>query len=463
MLTVVGILKKISGLPLIRKSLSRSLILFSVLCFSGPLQAQSTYELSLLEAQQFAYEKNYDLINSERNVEIARKQVKEYMSYGFPQVNARVSFNDYIALPTFIVPAGSFGPESPEQEVQFGTKYNAFAEISANQLILDGKYFLGVQASRKLLDKTSMEHLRNQLNIKEEVAKAYYTVLVTRENNSILDTTLKEVVRLVEETRILYESGFAEETDVDQLEIIQADLEATSIYSANQMEIAYNFLKYLLGLQLEDSVVLTENFTQMIREVDHYALMNENFDFNNNIDFKIMQAQEQLAVSRLKVERSEYYPNISAFFSYQTQAQRNTFNLLDSDGKWYPTALWGLELAIPILSSGYRSAKVQSAKINLEQVKTANAQLKTGLMLRVQTARSEFNNAYMLKNNKQKSMESSEKIYIKTAIKYKEGLSTSLELLQAHNQFLTNESDYMLSILALMEAKLALEKLLTKY
>jgi outer membrane protein TolC len=120
-------------------------------------------------------------------------------------------------------------------------------------------------------------------------------------------------------------------------------------------------------------------------------------------------------------------------------------------------------MKIPILSSGYRSAKVQSAKISLEQVKTAKTQLQTGLRLQVQTARSEFNNAYMLKANKQKSMEASEKIYIRTAVKYKEGLASSLELLQAHNQFLGNESDYMLSILAVMEAKLALEKLLTKF
>jgi len=65
--------------------------------------------------------------------------------------------------------------------------------------------------------------------------------------------------------------------------------------------------------------------------------------------------------------------------------------------------------------------------------------------------------------NKETSMNSSEKIYIKTAIKYREGMATSLELLQAHNQFLSIESEYMLSILALMEAKLALENLLTKF
>lgn len=446
-----------------KKSILR-IIIFTLAIASFPLlsQAQSTYKFSLSDARDFAYEHNYDLINSGKDIEIARKQITEYLSYGFPQINASLLFNNFIALPTFIVPEGSFGPDSPEQEVQFGTKYNASGEIVANQLILDGRYFLGIQASRKLLDRTEKEYLKNQLDIKEEVAKAYYTVLVTRENNKILDTTLIKVSKLVEETKILFESGFAEDTDVDQLELIAADLEATSIYSHNQMAIAYNFLKYLLGLQLEDSVVLLNDFNQMLLEVNHFALINEVFDYNENINYQIIMAQEQLAISKLKVERTEYYPSISAFLSYQTMAQRNNFDIF-GDGRWYPTAVWGLEMKIPILSSGYRSSRVQAAKLNLEKVKTASEQLKAGLTIKVQTAKSEFNNAYLLKLNKQKSMEAAEKIYIKTAIKYREGMSTSLELLQAHNQFLSNESEYMLTILAMMNAKLTLEKLLTTF
>ena len=96
-------------------------------------------------------------------------------------------------------------------------------------------------------------------------------------------------------------------------------------------------------------------------------------------------------------------------------------------------------------------------------MQVANQQLKTGLKIKVQTAKSEFNNAYLYKMNKARSMLASENIYIKTAIKYREGVATSLELLQAHNQFLSIESEYMLSILAVMEAKLILENLLTKF
>jgi len=442
---------------------SKLLAVISFLLITTHTFGQSNYELTVVDAQDYAYENNYDLINSEKNIEIARKQVKEYMSYGFPQVSASLAFNDFIALPTFIVPEGSFGPGSPEQELQFGTQYTASADIVANQLILDGKYFLGVQASRKYLDKTQLEHFRNQINIKEEVAKAYYSVLVTRQNNAILDTTLSEVSQLVQETKILFETGFAEDTDVDQLKLIADDLEATSIYSTNQMGIAYNFLKYLIGLQLEDSLVLLTDFDQMLSEIDHYALMQEVFDYNNNIDFQIMEAQEQLAFTKLRVERTEYYPTINAFISYQTQAQRNEFNIFDASGKWYPTAVWGLEMKIPILSSGYRSSRVQKAKLNLEQVQVSNQQLKTGLEIKVQTSKSEFNNAYLFMMNKERSMLASEKIYIKTAIKYREGVASSLDLLQAHNQFLSNESEYMLSILAVMEAKLALENLLTKF
>ena len=57
-------------------------------------------------------------------------------------------------------------------------------------------------------------------------------------------------------------------------------------------------------------------------------------------------------------------------------------------------------------------------------------------------------------------MNTAEKILQFTSEKYKEGISTSLDLLQANNQFLTNTSDYIIALQEVLVKKLALEKLL---
>ncbi len=425
--------------------------------------SQSVYSFTIDEAQQFAFEHNYNLLNSEKDVEIARNKVKEYLSFGFPQLDASIVLNNYLSRPTFILPEGSFGPDSPEQKIQFGTKYNAYGQFVLNQIIFDGRYLLGIQACKKLLIKKQKDHQKNQLDIKEEVAKAYYTVLITEKNETILDTTLLAVNNMLDETREIYKSGFAEDTDVDQLELIVADLEAAVIFSKNNTELAYSYLKFILGLQLNDSIVLKDDINDLLSKVNHTALITQAFNYNQNINYKILKVQEELAVAKLKVEQTEYLPAISAFFSYQTQAQRNQFDLLNKKGQWFPTSILGFEMSIPLWSSGTRSAKVQQAKLNLDKVQISDEQLRKGLTIQANTAKSEFYNAYLYHLNKSKSLKTAEKIYRKTAIKYREGISSSMDLLQAHNQFLTTESEYILSIMKLMETKLTLEKLLTNF
>ena len=436
-------------------------VLVCLIVFSAVnAHTQTEHRFSLREALDYAYENNYDILSSYKDIEAAEQQVKEYMAIGFPQLNAGVSYTDYIALPTMIIPAGSFEPDSPEQEIQFGTRYNAMAEANASQLIFDGKYIVGVQASKRLFEKTQQQFIKNKLDMYEAVSAAYYRVLVAEDTKNILDSTMKYMENMLYETRITYEAGFAEETDVDQLQLIVSDLEANIILTETQVEIAYAYLKFLCGIEIEGSVVVTDELDDLLAQVNVSALLNDNFNYENNIDYRLLKTQQQIAQLQLKLEKSEYLPSLSAFINVQTQAQRPSWNFLDTGEKWYGSSFWGVEMSIPIWSSGIRSSRVQQARINIDKLKIADKQLRTGLTIQVQTAQSEFNNAYLIMMNKSLAMNTAEKILRITSEKYKEGISSSLDLLQANNQFLTNTSDYIIAMQEVLIKKLALEKLM---
>ena len=63
-------------------------------------------------------------------------------------------------------------------------------------------------------------------------------------------------------------------------------------------------------------------------------------------------------------------------------------------------------------------------------------------------------------NNEQFNIELSKRIYQKTLIKHKEGMASSLDLTQAHNQYLNSNSNYTNSILELLTSKLNYDKIL---
>ncbi len=425
--------------------------------------SQETYSFSLREAQVYALEHNYDVRNALTDIEIAREKVRETVSTGLPQISGSVSYNDYLEIPTQLIPAEFFpgGEPGTFQEIQFGTQHNATWSADVNQMIFNGQYLVGLQASKAYLSLSQTSYEKSEIEIRDMIAKAYYPVIILQENRNIFDSTLQSLDKMLYETREYYKAGFVEDTDVEQLELLKSDMQVTLTNIENQLEIARNTFKYLMGIKADAEITLTDKLDDLMANIGREALLQKDFDFTQHIDYKMLQNQKTIAEYKMKLDRTEYYPNINAFYSYSQNAMRNEFNFF-SGGKWYATQILGVQMNIPIWSSGYRRHKIQQSQLEIEKLKVQQDQLAQGLSLRVRTARMEFNNAFLIYSNKEMALNNSEKIYQKTETKYKEGLSTSLELSQTYNQYLSSQIDYLTSLLDLLTKKSELEKELTK-
>lgn len=445
--------------------ISRILIIgiFLLQWFNMNSIAQDIKSFTLKEAQQYAIENNYDVKNAGTDVEIARKRVKENLAIGLPQVNAGAGYTNYLELPTQLIPAEFFGGEPGEfEEIQFGTQHNATWNASLSQLIFSGQYIVGVMASKAYVGLIEGSLQKSEIEIKDLIAKSYYPVIILQENKKVFDSTLSSLNKMLYETEEYYKSGFLEDTDVDQLKLLIADMETTITNIDNQLEIASNMLKYQMGIKANEKIEVTDKLDNLLADVNRDFLLNSSFDYNNHIDYKLLKDQEKMAVLQLKLKRSEYYPTLSGYYSFQQDAMRNEFNFLNSNDKWFTNQMVGVQLEVPIFSSGNRKYKVQQAKLEIEKIKVVDNQLQQGLSLKVRTVKSEFNNKYLIYLNRKMAVSNAEKIYQKTEIKYREGIANSLDLSQTYNQYLTNQIEYLTSILDLLNKKSELEKELTK-
>ncbi|MCB2221199.1 MAG: TolC family protein [Bacteroidetes bacterium] len=438
-------------------------ILIYMVLFAQMAWSQDSYSFSLREAQIYALEHNHDVRNALTDIEIAREKVKETIATGLPQITGSVSYNDYLELPTSLIPADFIPGGTPGEfvELQFGTQHNATWSADVNQMIFNGQYLVGLQASKAYLSLSETSYEKSEIEIKDMIAKAYYPVIILQENRVIFDSTLQSLDRMLYETKEYYKAGFVEDTDVDQLELLKSDMQVTLTNIENQLEIARNTFKYLLGLKADDEVTLTDRLDNLMTDINRDFLLQQNFDVKRHIDYKLLQNQKTIAEFKMKLDRTEYYPNINAFYSYSQNAMRNEFNFFSSNDKWFPTQVIGVTMNIPIWSSGYRYHKIQQSKLELEKLIVKQDQLAQGLSLRVKTVKMEFNNAYLIYLNKQMARDNSGRIYQKTETKYREGLSTSLDLSQTYNQYLSSEIDYLTSLLDLLTKKSELEKELT--
>jgi len=424
--------------------------------------AQETYTFSLKDAIDYAMQNNYEVIYSEKNIEAARQQMKEATAYGLPQIDGSADYKDNIALPTSLIPGEFFGTPGEDVEIQFGTKYSFNAGLYASQLIYSGKYIVGLQTSKLFLDRANVEFFKDKVAVTQQVADSYYNVLSTEEQLRVVDTTLTITRNLAEETRITYEVGFVEEIDVDQLDLLVADLEASKVYLDNQLSIAHAYLKFFLGLDITDTVVLKDEMSGLIDKRQNSEIISQVFDVNENVDYVTLQKTKEIRFMQVKLEKTAYQPTLAATINLQTNAQRNTWNFFNTSEKWYTSSVFGVSLVVPIWSSGERKAKVKQAQIAYEQMGVLQDQLRITLGLQYQTALNEYFNAFTVYQNRDKSRKVAVKIFKTTSIKFSEGMASSIDILNTQNQFLDTERAFIESGRALLKAGQELEKLLTK-
>jgi len=439
-----------------------SLILFVFLAAPlKPALGQEPMELSLEQAIEYALQHNYDLKNAQADAEIAKRQVWEITADGLPQVNGTVGFQYFLDLPTSLIPAEFFGGEPGEfSEIQFGTEQNLTATLTVSQLIFDGSYIVGLQAARIFRELARQNYQRSEIEIKSMVTETYYLVLATSQNLDIVSENLANIEKTLFETEKLFDEGFTDAINVDQLRLTVANLRNNITGLERQKKLTSDMLKFQMGLSVELPITLTENLEQLLSQVSLEAFTIQNFDPQSHIDFRIMLSQEKMQLMDLRRQKSFYLPSISGSYTRQESAQRNEFNFFESGQSWFPTSIVGININIPIFSSGLRSSRVKQAQLNFEKAKNNTRMIEQSLLLQKQEADNQMETALDKYNSEKDNLQLAERILNRTTIMHKEGLATSLELTQASDQLLTTQGNYINAIFELLNAKNKLDKAL---
>ncbi len=437
------------------------LIVFFSVSLSGYSQEKNTYRLSLEEAIQFALDSNYTAINARRDVAAAIKQKWETTATGLPQIDAAVSYQNNLKQQITPLPAEIIGGEPGTfVPVTFSPKQNASVSATLNQLLFDGSYIVGLQAARVFLDYSENAFEKTRLEVRKGVILAYGSVLLSNENVSIFEKNRQTLENNLNETQKVFENGLAEEEDVEQLQITLLEIE-TLLSNAKRMEqIAKETLNMALGIPIESEVQLSDSLDQLVEQQIDLSFLDTNFSLDQNIDFRIAQNLIQQRNLELKLEKSRALPSLSAFVNYSTLAFNNDFTFLDQEQAWFQSSLLGINMNIPIISSGGRGARTQRAKIAVEQANTQYEQTLEQLKLDHNNARSDYQFAIEKYENSKKNLALAERVENKNQIKFVEGISSSFDLRQAQLQLYNAQQIYLQAMLDVISSKATLETIL---
>jgi len=253
----------------------------------------------------------------------------------------------------------------------------------------------------------------------------------------------------------MFRTGMAEQTDVDQIRITVNQLVNARNSLQRNVELNYNLLRFQLGLEANVELELTDKLEALFTSMQPENALAMPFAIEQNVTYQMMQTQEDINKRLVDLEQWNYAPTIAGFYNYNKKILTSGFDM-------NPNHLVGLNMSVPIFSSGMRKARVDQAKIEYNMAQTNKLILEDQLNL--QEKQFKYNLQSSLENyfTQQENVEVAQRVYDSYLRKFEQGMATSLDLTQANSNYLDAESNYLSSILEVMNAKLQLDKLMNK-
>ena len=448
--------------------------------------------LDLQGAVDHALAYNKTLKNSRLEVERARRRNWEAISQGLPQVDGNLDYSTFFNYEMeFNFSMGGDAGFTQEQlleafnqtQAEFpfytvndlaihgaNTYYDGVlqsmlpptsillsdqstATLRVNQLIFSGQYIIGIQTAKlaMLISEQSLEF--SELNIKESVIGAYYLVLITEESLEIVRQNLENLEETLAQTEVMFKTGMAEQTDVDQIRITVNQLANANTSLARNLELNYNMLRFQLGLETNVELELTDDLQSLFSQMQAEAVLDTPFVLDNNINYQIMKTQEEMNKKMLGLEQWNYAPTITGFYNYNEKILTSGFDM-------NPNHLAGLSMAVPIFSSGMRKARVDQAKIDYNMAQINRDIMEDQLLLQEKQFKYNLQNSLENYFTQQENVEVAQRVYDSYRRKFEQGMATSLELTQANDNYLNAENNYLTAIMEVLNAKLQLDKLM---
>ena len=178
--------------------------------------------LTLAAAKEFAVKNAFQVKSKTFDSQVAKLQTEELLAIGLPQVNGSIQYQNFIDRPTSILPGDFFGRPGQNVAVQFGVPQTLTAGISASQLLFDGSWLVGLQASRGYAALQSKNIAKSEIEVKRSTEEAYHLAVIAQESISLLTASRDLLKSNVDHMKAMKAEGFVETQDVEQLKIGRA-------------------------------------------------------------------------------------------------------------------------------------------------------------------------------------------------------------------------------------------------
>ena len=388
-----------------------------------------------------AIERNRTLENATIDVKIAQANRWQAIASMLPQVNASGTYNDMFG---YLMNFGGMSIALPS---------SASMGVTAS-MALSGAQVLNAAISKISQQMTDITAQQTEQNVASQVKTLYYSILMADQTIALLHDNLEGVQRLYDFSQQSVDVGASEQVSADQLMVQVASAKTAIKNSENSLEMLYNSLRLQLDLDPDAEIVLTDTIENLLDMDAGLAMMNEQFNLDNNYNYQLLKKNVELARRQVALNKWSLAPTVS--LAYQYSAKHNFGEGMDMT----PPNTMNVMVSVPIFSSLSNTKKIQSAKMSYQKQLNTLAETENSLQIQYRQLCYNLQNAHAKYIDQKQAVEVNKRVFDNISRKYEQGYSSALEMTNASTTLITSQSAYVQAVLEFVNAQIELEKLL---
>lgn len=398
--------------------------------------------LSLSEAREYALLHNRSLQKASLALEQAEMAKWAAIANYLPQASINVNYQSNLVSDS--ISLGAF---------KIAMKPSSTMTLQVAQPLLNLNIVVGIQMAEIARKMSENAIGQTELAIKQAVNTTYYAILVSEFSRDQLKKNLENVRTLANATRIKVNVGIGESTEADQMEVTVANLANTVTTTERTIEMAYNSLRLLLGMQAEEGLTVTDNLEDLTGNHKAFDLMLEPFVLENNLDLKTSALSVEMSEKQVSSSFGAILPTVNAVYQRNEKLLTSAFDITMKNTLMVTATM-------PLFAGGKNAVTIKKAKLALQASQLDHEQAKDQLLVQEKQLRYNLKSALESFEIQKKNIEVTQRVFDNITKKYEQGLSSSIEVTNANNNLLTAQSNYVSAVMNLLNAEDELLKLL---
>jgi outer membrane protein len=323
--------------------------------------------------------------------------------------------------------------------------------IDARQPIFRQQNLVQMDQARTQVGQADKQLHLSQQDLMLRATQAYFEVLIAQDKIDLIIAQKSAILSQLAQAKANFEVGNATITDTNEAQARFDLVLAQEIAAVNELQIAQRGLQAITGAMPQQLAVVKADIKTKALQQDMTQWLTA--AAQNNLNIKVQQDNASFAAQEVARLSAGHMPTLDAVASYTDSYANGSANGFGSDLK---TAVVGLQLQIPLYQGGAISSKVRQAVFNQQKAQDELELARRKAELETQRAYLNLNTSIAQVKAYEQALISSQSQVDSTKLGYEVGVRTSVDVLNAQQQFfsakrdlLQSRTNYLLNIIRL--------------